>query len=87
MKRKLVFIKWVDSHSSNGAWRKIEDIVADNHPLHIDSIGWLIAETNVNVTIVPHMHSPEHDDILVTHGCGEITIPKVAILKRKNIRL
>ncbi len=80
---KLVYIEWEDSAGGTGRWTEIEDMIPDQ-PIQ-KSIGWLMHETDRWVVLVPHLSSEaDHPKVLFT-GQGEMTIPKSAILKQKEL--
>lgn len=76
MKTKVIEVDWIDSSSSPG-W----DDPTPSHPdtMNVKSIGFLVCEDKETITMSAHLvrskkycHSP-------------MTIPKVAIIKRKII--
>ena len=73
---KLTHIKWIDSCSpSDSNWHKVEELHLE--PLTCESVGWVLKEDKKSISLAPHM----------TEGqglYGVLTIPTVAILKRKN---
>lgn len=81
--RRLVLLEWVDSHKSND-WKDIELLADGCDHLHIRSIGWVIAENDDCITIVPHLSGEKNGNVRV-YGCGEMTIPRVAILREEEI--
>ena len=82
--KKLVLIEWVDSHSGRG-WQSLDELKDKAEPLYCRSVGWLVKETRDYKVIVPHISGEENGDI-VLHGCGDLMIPKKAILKVKLIK-
>lgn len=74
----LEYVEWLDSHStSDGAWHTAREI--GRHPMKIRSIGWVLRETKRSLTLVAHLASEQFS--------GDMVIPKVAIVKRKKIKL
>lgn len=75
MKSRLVLIEWVDSYRAPMEWDEI-----DQQPvvLKCQSAGWLMRENKECVTIVPHRSD-------FGHGCGEMTIPRVAIKRIRDL--
>lgn len=70
---KLAKVCWIDSRGASSNWRHFEDIHQDGI-CRCWSVGWVIKETDEYVQICPHIgHDPEQ-------GCGEMTIPKVAVV-------
>lgn len=76
---KAAYIEWLDSHSTHlpGTWHEPEAL--SNKITVIYSVGFILKESSKSVTLVSS----------VTEGqvAGDITIPKVAIIKRKRIKL
>lgn len=70
----LTYIKWLDSTSySDQAWHRIESHDVKCIPIH--SVGFLIHEDDEKVTL--SMNISEEGFM-----CGDMTIPKSAILER-----
>lgn len=70
---KLVKICWVDSRGVSAHWQELENI-RDDGICRVWSVGWLTADTDEYVQVCPHLgHDP-------AQGCGEMTIPKIAIV-------
>ena len=71
-------IIWLDSHCVAG-WHTDEPATA---PLTCRSVGWVIDENETAVVLAPHITEEP-----LPQRLGEITIPKVAIVARKVLRL
>ena len=80
--QKLVLIEWVDSHSGNG-WRPLDELADAARPVMCRSVGWLVAEQNGTVVLVPHISG---DETVRRYGTGDIAIPTKAIVKRTVLR-
>lgn len=78
---KLVYVEWTDSCSPpTSAWRDLHAVAADVEGEFIcSSVGWVAAENKINLVLVAHLGGSQ--------ACGQMTIPKCAIRKRKRIRL
>ena len=78
----LVFVRWLDSYGCSSEWSEISN--ADEPVSHeCLSVGWLVQETSEVIVLVPH-YSPAHKRIgAEEQGCGDMTIPKVAIKSRR----
>ena len=81
-KLNLVLVEWLDSHSGKG-WQPLSDIARNGDSVHCRSVGWLVSKTKTHVVIVPHL-SGEADG--VPYGCGDLSIPKAAIIKMRVIQ-
>lgn len=79
---KLELIEWVDSMGAGSNWSGIED-VEPPEPLVCLSAGWVVSESEHVVVVVPH-RTVQHD-VAHLQGCGDMTIPKVAIRSRLDI--
>ena len=81
---KLVLVEWVDSHSGRG-WQDFDQLRAASTLLHCRSVGWVASEENGCVVLVPHISGEKNGDIAL-HGCGDLTIPKKAIVRTTVLR-
>jgi hypothetical protein len=81
---RLVYVEWVDSAAMHG-WHSLKDIREDATLAVIQSIGWLIIDTDEQKTLVAskHMDIPQNGD--VCFGSDPITIPAVVIRKMVDI--
>ena len=69
---KLVYVQWMDSCGlNNGVWKSRDD-AEEMEPLVIDSVGYVLKETEEHITIASHVC--EHQ------VSGEMSIPKSAII-------
>ncbi len=75
---KLVMVKWADSYGCSPVWAEIP--AGPPTPHYCFSAGWLVRESEDAIVIVPHI-SPKNREIGAEEsGCGEMTIPRRAIL-------
>lgn len=79
--KELCYIHWVDSFGCSSSWESLEDLEAPR-PLDVYSVGWVVLESDTAVTLVPHIHGGRESVGAVPSGCGDMTIPKLAIMKR-----
>lgn len=71
---KPIRIEWVDSEADPG-WKYIPTI--EPHESHIDSIGFLLKETDTAIVI--------STSVSENNGCMDpLTIPKVAVISRQD---
>lgn len=77
---KLVYLEWVDSVSVGGsAWTCKEEVAeTDPYKLIIQTVGFIVKETKLFITVASSIGEFQLG--------GNISIPKVAILKRKVIK-
>ncbi len=74
---KLVLIKWIDSFGCSSTWQPLGQI-EDIKPMTCCSVGWIDYENDDCVVVIPHV-SEDHNGI-PQQGCGDMTIPRQAIL-------
>lgn len=78
---QLVYVEWIDSAGfAEGGWHQ-RDVVDSLGPHVISSVGWIIKEEDDYIVMCSHISSDG------TNLAGEKCIPKVAIQKRKKIKL
>lgn len=78
---KLSLIEWIDAHGVEQDWREIE--VPGPRPAgqHVYSVGWITGESDDAVRITPHV-CPKNDQAdIPEQGCGDMTIPRPAIVR------
>lgn len=81
---KLVLIEWIDSHAGRG-WRDYGTFQTVAEPMFCQSVGWLAIDRADCKVIVPHLGGEERGDRRL-QGCGDITIPTIAIKKITVLR-
>ncbi len=70
---KLAKVCWIDSRVGSAHWQHLETIQEDGI-CRVWSVGWVINDTDEHLQICPHLgHDPDQ-------GCGEMSIPKIAIV-------
>ena len=75
MKKRVVYVEWVDSHASTErVWSDEDDIAKDCKATICRSVGYLIASRNKHKAIAGHIDS-------FGNTSGSITIPNCAIVK------
>lgn len=74
---KPIYIEWLDSHGGEG-WVRSEDI--DEPKLLIKTIGWLVKEHKDYVILSTSKN--EWNSVI-----SQLAIPKVAIVKRKALKV
>jgi hypothetical protein len=80
---KLEIIEWVDSEGVGQNWQEIDSSVK-RKLVTCFSFGFVCNESDEAITVFPHYaHANEH--YKQGQGCGEMTIPKVAILSRSVV--
>lgn len=79
---RLVLVEWIDSHSTPGGWRWLDEMGSDD-TMKCRSVGWLL-QKGTNLTIVPHISGD--GETLRENGRGEITIPMRAVIRITNLQ-
>jgi hypothetical protein len=76
----LEAIKWRDHTGGDSAnWKGFEKLARESRLQEIESVGWVVYEDKNVLTIVPHVCWIDNT------GCGEMTILKSAIVKRRKL--
>ena len=72
----LYLVKWRDAFGCGSDWTPLDEIeIAD---YIISTVGWKVTEDDNYIVIVPHLY--ETSGSVISQGCGEMTIPKSAII-------
>ena len=74
MKKKILYIEWIDAFSTD-EWCEKEELEEEELCF---SVGWLIDENKKYITIATSVNGED--------GCGYISIPKGCIIKKHRIR-
>jgi len=78
----LEWVEWQDSQTTFTGWTLTEDIDPDlPRAGSIVSVGFLIRENDEAILIAPHFGGINAQQV-----CGAMTIPKLAITKRRVLR-
>ena len=83
-KHRLVLIEWLDSYGCSPSWEPIDSV--NPLPMTVRSVGWLICDAKECKVIVPHLSEANHPNGS-QQGCGDMTIPAVAILKITDLSM
>jgi hypothetical protein len=81
---KLVLVEWQDSYNITTNWELISQMPKLISMICV-SVGWITQETKDYILIVPHISDIKNKNSLGT-GCGVMSIPKSAIVKRKVLK-
>ena len=81
---KLVYVEWRDAAGAGSDWSDVDWLEENRRTIVCRSVGWLAADTDLEIVLVPHLH-PDTDDNAKSQGCGDIAIPKSAILLKREI--
>lgn len=76
--RRIVYLEWVDSHTVDG-WLDDDEVKKDCKMSKICSVGYLVSETDKEITITT---SYWDDEVM-----SPLTIPKRAILKCRKKKI
>ncbi len=83
MKYKPIYIEWLDSFGCTGKWEDIEDY--KSQPLICKTIGFIVFEDNKVISIASNI--AEETELTFNQANGIMSIPKVSIVKRKNVKM
>lgn len=78
----MTYIKWIDARGCNAEWTWQKDLIL--HPCLCESLGWVIHEDEHAIVLAPHQSMRDADEEEPQY-CGEMVIPKVAILVRVKV--
>ncbi len=81
--KDLVLVDWRDAFGVQMDWRCIDHIKPDNLLCH--SVGWLTHKDKDSIVITPHISDQNHDEAEFM-GCGDMTIPMLAVIKITKLR-
>jgi hypothetical protein len=81
----LVYIEWVDSAAMHG-WRSLDYIKEEATVAVIQSVGWIIRESEESITIVAHMHKELPQNGVTRYASDPTTIPTAMITTRRVMR-
>ena len=81
---RLVLVDWLDSYGCSSDWRLVES--CNPKVLHCHSVGWILHEDEQCLVIVPHLSDPEHPSA-PQQACGDMTIPRKAIVSMTDLQL
>ena len=84
MDSRLVLVEWVDSCGAIARWQYLDE----SEPEYIlcRSVGWLVYDGEDCKRIVPHIGQHTTGDAR-EQGCGDMTIPTLAIRKMVDVRI
>ena len=81
--RRLVVVKWHDAYGCSPSWRETCELRKSLNICY--SAGWLIFDGEAVVIIGPHI-SPDDDSANIDEQiCGDMTIPKSAIISIRDV--
>lgn len=84
---KLVYVEWEDSLGCSAGWSFINETGADSdvRPLIARSVGFLGAESDSSVMLLPHIIEETEDRTM--QGMGAVTIPRSAIRRIVTLKI
>ena len=75
----LVLIRWRDAYGCTPNWYSMKEAI-EPPPHECLSVGWRVKETDEVVVVVPHLSGEQQEIGAEEQGCGDMTIPKSAIV-------
>lgn len=85
MSAPLVYIEWLDAAAVHG-WQDLDTVTDDASPIVIQSVGWVLRETDAAITLGAHLHKDIPQNGAVRQVTDALTIPKAAITVRRVLR-
>lgn len=82
---ELVYVEWVDSATVHG-WNSVDELQDDCGTVLMQSVGWVIRETEAMLMLAAHMHKDIPENGAVRQAADATAIPKVAITMRRVLR-
>lgn len=83
----LVHVIWKDAYGVSPNWYDLSDAEHLEPVAHVcQSVGWKTKDNDEVIVVVPHL-SLKNEDVGITEnsGCGEMTIPKSAIVSMEEL--
>lgn len=80
----LVYIRWVDASSPHSSWMSEEDFINQCKPVYVNSVGYIIHETDDHIKLGQSYFDPTTDEPRPQVSCG-VAIPKAWIVERANL--
>ena len=84
--KSIELVRWRDSLGCASRWSELPDGGDQIPAIYCYSIGIVWAEDDDHIVIVPHYSPSNPDADSGENGCGDMTIPKSAIIDRKVLR-
>lgn len=78
-KIKNIYVKWVDSASHDYHWTDIDKVNTEQY--YCETLGFLVRETDTEIFVANSLYG-SHQSCCMVMG-----IPKVAIIKKKYVKL
>lgn len=80
---RLVLVDWFDSFGVGPDWSEWDE-AREVQPLVCQSVGWVLRDNNDVLVIASHRSDKDHKHSS-QQWCGDMTIPKVAVVKVTNL--
>ena len=85
---RLVHIEWRDSYSiGTTAWVNLKEMGSATSPDIIHTVGWVHAETQDWISIVPHISFDRAKPNKPRTISGHMSIPKCSIINVRELKL
>lgn len=82
---RLVLVEWLDSVGVGSEWGAIAD-TKEPPDMICYSVGWLLVDGDRYKVIVPHVHYDNPEVGAVKSGCGDMSIPTVAVRRMVDLK-
>ena len=87
----LVMVDWIDAKGCYEEWQDLEHMTRTSDKMLCQSVGFLILKNKDVVIILPHVTAIHHvtdtgRSETKRQGCGDMTIPAVAVKRIRKLR-
>ncbi len=78
-----MLVEWVDSYGCSSSWEEIGEPFDAPTVMICRSVGWLVHDGDDCKVLVPHV--AEVGAGALRQGCGDMTIPTVAVVRIEDL--
>jgi len=80
---RLVLVEWLDSYGCSSSWQGVEEPLRPPRVMTCRSVGWLAHDGAECKVLIPHLAVVGDDE--PKQGCGDMTIPTVAVVRIEEL--
>jgi hypothetical protein len=77
---KIAKVEWLDSVGAGSSWTPLSVLREVPNNATCTSVGYILRYDEESITIIPHIYGSDEKLGLEESGCGEMTIPSIAIV-------
>jgi len=82
---RLVLVEWLDSYGCSSSWQGVEEPFPAPRVMTCRSVGWLVHDGADCKVLIPHLAVVGDDE--PKQGCGDMTIPTVAVIRIEDLAM